>query len=241
VFDGQHLHLLDHPDLNRDKTLVEFGGQCRCLQVRYAWARRLVQLLPAPLRKVFEAWRIARFRPRHPAGPTLLSWLPEAEQQDLRNAVLWGLAVWAADGATEELDWNDVWESSNELFPYELELRAFREWAAGEVLRDPQNLTPDAEAEVGHEVLLVGTLYRLQREGLLTVQGKPSYVTSVTLRRGPRFDLRVRAMGRSVDAAVGLAVALIQDRVVSSHRAEDESMAAVLRTATGGRSLARCS
>jgi hypothetical protein len=34
AFDGKHLHLLDHPELARDMALVEFGSDCRCLEVR---------------------------------------------------------------------------------------------------------------------------------------------------------------------------------------------------------------
>jgi hypothetical protein len=81
VFDGQYVHLPDHPDLQRDYQYFELGDACRCLQVREAWRRltppeestggfapgaeeiwrrRMRAVLPPCFRKAFDDWRVAR-------------------------------------------------------------------------------------------------------------------------------------------------------------------------------------
>jgi hypothetical protein len=86
VFDGQYVHLPDHPDLERDYLYFELGAEIRCLQVREAWrrltplqqstrrfdphmneawCRQMRAVLPACFRKAFDDWRVARSMARH--------------------------------------------------------------------------------------------------------------------------------------------------------------------------------
>jgi hypothetical protein len=67
VFDGQHLHLPDHPNLRRYETLFEFGHRYPCLKVLEAWRKRLRKVLPRPLLGAFDRWREQRFQARQAA------------------------------------------------------------------------------------------------------------------------------------------------------------------------------
>lgn len=96
-FDGEHLHLLDHPHLEREKVLREFGNKCRCLDVLDAWANCHPRLrpalqkgrIPAPLREPFLAWREARLKARYTARqmPDLQNSLDKAAHDRTVQAV----------------------------------------------------------------------------------------------------------------------------------------------------------
>lgn len=62
VFDGRYLRLPDHPEIERDETLMQLGGRCRCLAVREIWRQRLgTNNLPEGLREAYLRIR----QPRH--------------------------------------------------------------------------------------------------------------------------------------------------------------------------------
>lgn len=50
--DSGRLVLPNHEHLGREQKLVEFGQECRCLEVLHAWRNYLPQKLPRELRKV---------------------------------------------------------------------------------------------------------------------------------------------------------------------------------------------
>jgi hypothetical protein len=86
VFDGQRLQLPDHPKLSRDEILFEFGDECRCLEVREGWRKRIRELLPQALWWPFDWCREGRFRDRQPDPDPALVY-HRATAQALRQAL----------------------------------------------------------------------------------------------------------------------------------------------------------
>jgi hypothetical protein len=110
VFDGQHLHLPDHPepDLSRWETLFEMGNRgCRCLEVREAWREGVRSLVPRLLLSAFR-WQLARYRARQDAER---AWLEAAADADtLRLFERWNnpRTVRAVQSALEHCDYRSA-------------------------------------------------------------------------------------------------------------------------------------
>jgi hypothetical protein len=64
TFKKGRLLLLNHPHIQRDKSLFAFGARCRCLEVLTAWQQRLRYLLPDGLKPAFDGCHDRRMERR---------------------------------------------------------------------------------------------------------------------------------------------------------------------------------